>query len=331
MEPTPPTRFTVADFNRLGRSGGFAYRLPDLQGAASESVDLCIAEGRVERHTLRSGMTLVLSDIVAHHHYEASSVTTPQFSAIVMLQGLADIQLDRYEDARLGEQGGLTAAYGDTSTLTGIHPASQRLRSVNLSLTGPEAAGDPQAVDLVARAMRGRGKRLRPWRVPNHLARALDGMLASGWQGALQTMLREGVALQLLAHALDAFTDPHADPPLPASRDRQLLERVRERLHDCPGEDHTLEDLARLACMSVSTLRTKFLAAYGCSVFAWLRQRRLEVARDRLAQGWSVQQAAQFVGYRHATNFATAFRARYGVAPRDVGAMPGDSRSRHLP
>ena len=67
--------------------------------------------------------------------------------------------------------------------------------------------------------------------------------------------------------------------------------------------------------MSPSTLRAKFQAAYRQSVFSWLRERRLEVARQHLAQGWSVQQAAHFVGYRHAINFATAFRERYGVAP----------------
>ena len=52
-------------------------------------------------------------------------------------------------------------------------------------------------------------------------------------------------------------------------------------------------------------------------MFSWLRE-RLEVARQHLAQGWSVQQAAHFVGYRHATNFATAFRERYGVAPSEL-------------
>jgi AraC-like DNA-binding protein len=70
--------------------------------------------------------------------------------------------------------------------------------------------------------------------------------------------------------------------------------------------------------MSPSTLRAKFRAAYQCSVFSWLRERRLEVAREQLARGCSVQQAAHCVGYRHATNFATAFRERYGVAPSEL-------------
>ena len=89
---------------------------------------------------------------------------------------------------------------------------------------------------------------------------------------------------------------------------------MRERLHDAPGEDHTLEALAAGLHESQHAAR-QIQAAYRQSVFSWLRERRLEVARQHLAQGWSVQQAAHFVGYRHATNFATAFRERYGVAP----------------
>ena len=45
---------------------------------------------------------------------------------------------------------------------------------------------------------------------------------------------------------------------------------------------------------------------------------RLQLACEQLRQGCSVQQAAHFVGYRHATNFATAFRARYGIAPSEL-------------
>lgn len=162
------------------------------------------------------------------------------------------------------------------------------------------------------------GLRLRRWQVQNHLLLAIEHLLDCGWDHPLRNLLREGVGAQLLAHALASLDQaPPADQSL-SQRDRQLLERVRERLHDAPGEDHTLEALAKLACMSPSTLRAKFQAAYRQSVFSWLRERRLEVARQHLAQGWSVQQAAHFVGYRHATNFATAFRERYGVAPSEL-------------
>lgn len=98
-------------------------------------------------------------------------------------------------------------------------------------------------------------------------------------------------------------------------RDFRLLERVRQRIAAAPGARYRLGELASLACMSQSTLRAKFHAAYDCSVFTWLRECRLAQARERLARGWTVQQAAHAAGYSHATNFATAFRRRYGVPP----------------
>ncbi|GHC40434.1 AraC family transcriptional regulator [Alcaligenes pakistanensis] len=311
-------RFTVSDFDRLGSPAGFRYRLPYYEGPDRGREQLCIAEGRVQHYEVRPGIKLVLSDIVAHHHYESSSITAPQFSTIVMLQGRAQAQLASQDKLSLVAQSGVSIAHSDAVTMTGVHPAGQRLRSINISLGSAESVDDPRLVDMLAKLMGPSGLRMQQWTVPPHLLNTLEQLIDSPWQGAMHHLLLEGVSLQVLAHALDGMTyKPAKDSPAMA-RDRQLLERVRERLYNAPGEDHSLADLAKLACMSPSTLRVKFQATYQCSVFAWLRERRLELARDYLAQGWSVQQAAHFVGYRHATNFATAFRERYGISPSEL-------------
>jgi len=309
-------RFTVSDFNRLGDHAGFRYRLPDYTGAKADMENLCIAQGRVQEYGIRPGLKLVLSDIVVHHRYEARSITTtPQFSTIVMLQGKAQVQLERHNSASLVAQSGMRISCGDGATVGGMHPAGQRLRCVNISLDAAAGAGDERLCDAIAKVMHTPDARLRRWAVQAPLLHTLEQIMDSPWQGAMHGLLLEGVSLQLLAHSLT--DDPQALPraPSPSARDRLLLERVRERLDNAPGEPHTLAALAKLACMSPSTLRVKFQAVYHRSVFDWLRERRLEIARDYLTQGWSVQQAAHFVGYRHATNFATAFRTRYGIAP----------------
>ncbi|WP_175180906.1 helix-turn-helix transcriptional regulator [Achromobacter aegrifaciens] len=314
----PAVRFTVADFNRLGGHNGFRYQLPGFQAASADPDTVCIAEGRVEEHAIRPGLTLVMSDVLVHHHYESTSVMTPRFSAIVMLQGQAQARVGHHDDLPLVAQSGISAAYGDTVAMTGIHHAGQRLRSVNLSLSEPDAADDDPISDRIRKVLRTPAFRLRRWQVQAHLMQSIEHLLECRWDDPLCAMLREGVGAQLLAHALAALDQQEPEPGTLSQRDRQLLERVRERLHSAPGEEHTLDDLAKLACMSPSTLRAKFRAAYQCSVFSWLRERRLEVAREQLARGCSVQQAAHCVGYRHATNFATAFRERYGVAPSEL-------------
>lgn len=55
---------TLADLDRLGRSSGFRYRLP--ASAADLSGEQCVVQGRVEQRRLRPGMTLALSDVIAH-------------------------------------------------------------------------------------------------------------------------------------------------------------------------------------------------------------------------------------------------------------------------
>ena len=93
---------------------------------------------------------------------------------------------------------------------------------------------------------------------------------------------------------------------------------MRSRLEQSPEQDHTLAQLAALAAMSPSSLRSKFRQRYGCTLFDYLRECRLAQARRYLLEGYSVQQAAWMCGYQHATNFATAFRRHYGIAPGDV-------------
>lgn len=311
------TRFTLSDFDELGVRAGFRYDLPGYVGPTSSVEHLCIAEGRVQEYSIRPGVKLVLSDIVSHHQYVAAAASTPQFSAIVMLQGRALAQLDANEATRLVAQGGVSIACRDAIALAALHPAGQRLRSLNISFNPADAAADTPLADAVSKVMSARGGRLQRWGVPAHLLQSIEPLMQSAWQGTMHSLLLEGVSLQVLAHALAGCAQAPARATRISARDRQRLEQVRERLHSAPGADYTLAELAELACMSPSTLRVKFQAVYRRSVFGWLRERRLEVARDYLSQGWSVQQAAHFVGYRHATNFATAFRQRYGIAPSE--------------
>lgn len=311
--------FTLSDFDGLGGRAGFRYGLPEHEGSSRSMAQLCIAQGRVQEHRIRSGLTLVLSDIFARRQYAATATATPQFSAIVMLQGRAQTQLDAQDAQAIVAQSGASIACGDAMAMTALHPAGQRLRSLNISFDPADAAADALLADAAAKMMSAGGGRLQRWAVPAHLLQSIEQLMAeSVWQGAMHRLLLEGVGLQVLTHALAGSAQADERKIRISARDRQGLERVRERLYHAPGEDFTLAELAGLACMSPSTLRVKFQAVYQRPVFAWLRERRLEVARGYLAQGWSVQQAAHFAGYRHASNFATAFRQRYGMAPSEL-------------
>ncbi|MBO1114390.1 helix-turn-helix transcriptional regulator [Bordetella petrii] len=139
---------------------------------------------------------------------------------------------------------------------------------------------------------------------------------------ALWRMYQESRSLDL---AVEAFACLRGGAPArPAAsmrqRERARMEQVRDLLDSGQADTLTLEQIARHACVSANTLQRHFRAAWGKTVFAYLRDARL--ARARLAlerDAVSVAQAAWIAGYSSPANFATAFRQQYGMPPGQVG------------
>nr|WP_163500559.1 helix-turn-helix transcriptional regulator [Halomonas socia] len=301
MPTSPCQRYCRDDFTAYGQRFGIAYRF-------ARRGRLPVVQGRVEEFALRPGMRLTHSDVEVLQHYASSSLQSAALLVLVVLEGSVTLQVG-------GSERHLSAGMAMSIRLAGSGPAlhasqapGQRLRTLTLGLE--DAAALPQlALAAVAPAP-------CAWRLPEHLTRSLEHALDDHWHAGAQRLLLEGLALQLLAHA-QPTTPPHPFGQLDFSPGEQArLEAVRQRLLQHPMDAHRLEDLARLAAMSPSSLRSKFRHAFGQSVFDCLRERRLTLAREYLAQGLSVQQTAQRCGYRHASNFTTAFRRHFGVSPR---------------
>lgn len=158
---------------------------------------------------------------------------------------------------------------------------------------------------------------IRPLAVSERLRSLAVEIFASCHAGPVMRLLAESCALELLARSLTDGAPPGAasDSGVHA-RDIARIQRVREKLVADLAEDHRLCDLARLAGMSVSSLKAKFPRVVGQSVFAFLRDQRLDRARFGLeAEGWTVKQAAYFVGYAHPANFTRAYRRKFGTVP----------------
>jgi len=161
------------------------------------------------------------------------------------------------------------------------------------------------------------------WNASAQAVTLVEQMLAPPeLDSALWRMYQESRSLDL---AVEAFACLHGQAPVrPAAalrrRERVRMEQVRDLLDSGQADAMTLEQIARHACVSVNTLQRHFRAAWGKTVFAYLRDARL--ARARLAlerDAVSVAQAAWIAGYSSPANFATAFRQQYGMSPGQVG------------
>jgi AraC-like DNA-binding protein len=101
---------------------------------------------------------------------------------------------------------------------------------------------------------------------------------------------------------------------------RARLARAAQAIMDAaPGDRHSLRTLACRLGVSSYHLAHVFRAEMGTSVHQYLLQRRLTLARDRLAQGvTSLSALALDLGFSTHSHFTAAFRRRFGITPREA-------------
>jgi AraC family transcriptional regulator len=141
------------------------------------------------------------------------------------------------------------------------------------------------------------------------LIRAASGLAGGGSASAVEDGIIDVVA------AL-----PSADPGDSSGCRRQprWLQRARERL-DEEMKPPRLSALARDAGVHPVHFAARFRHAFGRSVGAYIRWRRLTTAVSRLAgSDESLSVVAQHAGFADHPHLARAFRSEFGVQPRSL-------------
>lgn len=132
------------------------------------------------------------------------------------------------------------------------------------------------------------------------------------------------VALFLLSHQ-PAVVAPPPESALPAlpRTDAVRLERLERYLQQNLGASITLESLARAAGVSQRSLHLICQRCYGLSPMSWLRQRRLDAARQALLADpeRSVTEVALECGFTHLGRFSAYYRERFGELPSDTALV----------
>ena len=95
--------------------------------------------------------------------------------------------------------------------------------------------------------------------------------------------------------------------------DRQLQTAVENNL----TYSITVEELAFLCNMSLSTFKRRFARLYGTSPNKWLLQRRMEQAVILLQQHAKPSEIYYQLGYGNHSSFSQSFKQTYGLTPRE--------------
>lgn len=124
----------------------------------------------------------------------------------------------------------------------------------------------------------------------------------------LSVYLSEVLELSILASGYISISKSDRDAIIEAKR------IIDSQLAFAPS----CEELARKVSISTSKLTKGFSAMFGTSVHAYIIDQRLEKAASLLLESnLNVSQVAVLVGYSKPSNFAAAFKKKYGVIPKN--------------
>jgi AraC-like DNA-binding protein len=93
------------------------------------------------------------------------------------------------------------------------------------------------------------------------------------------------------------------------------LEAVRAMTGACA---YNATRLADALGVSGRHLRRLFMRELRCPPRTWLREERLQTARRLLRRASTVQEVAQELSFRNASQFCRDFRARFGQTPSEL-------------
>jgi AraC-like DNA-binding protein len=107
-------------------------------------------------------------------------------------------------------------------------------------------------------------------------------------------------------------------PPADKNRRRRQIDDLCDLLKFRLGDQVSVTDMERLSGMSARTLQSAFMARFGVSPIQWLRQQRLDFARQTLLHAnldTTVIQVALSSGFASPSKFSMYYKQRFGEPP----------------
>lgn len=143
----------------------------------------------------------------------------------------------------------------------------------------------------------------------------------AGYRGGLGYLFLEGKIFELLSVYMSEVLELSilASSYVSISKsDRDAIIEAKRIIDSQLAFAPSCEELARRVSISTSKLTKGFSSMFGTSVHAYIIDQRLEKAASLLLESnLNVSQVAVLVGYSKPSNFAAAFKKKYGVIPKN--------------
>ncbi len=316
-------RIRRRDLLALARREG-DYRFLDPR-EAPPGAEEAVLQGSFVLAGLAPGVALHTAAVTDLCSQRSEDGAEPGLKILMVLEGLTDLRYG-HRHLSLGPAGGqcsavtLAVARSEIFGRTWLRGRSERKLVLSLSpeWLASSFAGDGSDYASRVNEFSRQHLALNEWQPSARLrmlARELlqPPALPPGLRRAWQTARCLDIAIEALARI------GQGESGVSARARRQLLGRRLCELIQTPDAGRmSLAEIAREVGTNPVTLQEVAREALGMTVFEYLREQALLAAHAALRQGMAVGAAASLAGYASQSNFATAFRRRFGMTPRSV-------------
>jgi AraC-like DNA-binding protein len=140
------------------------------------------------------------------------------------------------------------------------------------------------------------------------------------YQGITKRIYLESKVLELMTLLVETDSigrEGKKDVSKLNKNDIERIHHAKEILSQRLNNPPSLIELARISGLNDCTLKRGFRQCFGTTVFGYLHNYRLEKAQQMLLIGdMSIAEVASSVGFASRSYFATAFRKKFGVNPK---------------
>ncbi len=151
------------------------------------------------------------------------------------------------------------------------------------------------------------------------MAVVLNQLLSFNLNNSIKPLYYKGKAYEMLSLFFNRSQDANIEqcPFLVDEENVAKLKKAKDIIIAQMSEPPTLQELADTIGLSLKKLKEGFKQIYGDSVFSFLFDYKMEVARQLLESGdYNVNEVGLRVGYSTASHFIAAFKKKYGTTPK---------------
>lgn len=151
------------------------------------------------------------------------------------------------------------------------------------------------------------------------MAIVLNQLMSYNLHPTIKPLYFKGKAYELISLYFNrpADADMEQCPFLADEENVSKIKKAKQIMVSRMAEPPTLQELADEINLPINRLKEGFKQIYGDSVFSFLFDYKMEVARQLLATGsHNVNEVGLKVGYSTASHFIAAFKKKFGTTPK---------------